>query len=117
MAKEMISILESTNLVSAHYIVSDHIDVQEHSQLDLHVIFIKGATDGFRLKIERSDDGLMWFCVSAFDDARGVVFEREINHSSSTHISTPVSLASACRVMACAIGDGRAAISIAFTKP
>ena len=106
----MITVREAASLTTS-YVASDGFNIQGANQLQLLVSFIKGESDGCRLKIEFSEDGSTWYQESmvsefpAVNDVRHKPITRKIEDSANLMLSIPIS-ASFFRISNQAITSG-----------
>lgn len=118
MAKTLISqsnirittVRESAPLTTS-YVSSDSFNIQGANQLQLLVSFIKGESDGCRLKIEFSEDESTWYqesMVSEFpaaNDVKHTPITRKVENSANLVLSLPIS-ASFFRISVQAVMSG-----------
>lgn len=104
-------IVRETAPLTTEYVASDNIDIYGDNQLQLIVSFIKGDSEGCKLKIEFSEDETDWYQESWYNidvETGDVIHDlavRRIDTSSNALISTPV-WARFFRVQALAIASG-----------
>ena len=90
------TIRESAPLTTS-YITSDNFNIQGANQLQLLVSFIKGESNGCRLKIEFSEDETTWYQESmvsefpAVNDVKHTPITRRVEDSVNLVISIPIS--------------------------
>lgn len=113
--------LRSASPLSTSFVSSSIMNIQGANQVQLLVSFVKGNSDGCRLKIEYSEDKIDWYQESMINeftgnDARHSLLTRIIGDSGNYVISIPVS-GSFFRVSAQAITSGvNTSLSILATK-
>ena len=82
--------------LTTSYVTPDRFNMKGANQLQLFVSFIKGDSDGCRLKIDFSEDGIEWFqetsCLVSGElyEAKHKPIVRSIDLSSDVLISMPV---------------------------
>jgi len=107
---KMITVREAASLTTS-YVASDGFNIQGANQLQLLVSFIKGESDGCRLKIEFSEDGSTWYQESMISEFPGVndvkhkPFTRKVEDSANLILSMPIS-ASFFRISSQALTSG-----------
>jgi hypothetical protein len=106
----MTTVRESAPLTTS-YVSSDSFNIQGANQLQLLVSFIKGESDGCRLKIEFSEDESTWYQESmvsefpAVNDVKHTPITRKVENSANLVLSLPIS-ASFFRISVQAITSG-----------
>lgn len=114
-------VLRIDSALTTSYVNSEIMHIQGANQVQLLVSFTKGNSSGCRLKIEYSEDRLVWYQESAVDefpslyDVKHTLIARIIDEAGNYLISIPVS-ASFMKVSAQAITSGdNAFLAIAAT--
>lgn len=113
--------LRSASPLNTSFVQSSIMNIQGANQVQLLVGFVKGNSDGCRLKIEYSEDKIDWYQESMINeftgnDVRHTLLTRIIRDSGNYVISIPVS-GSFFRVSAQAITSGvNTSLSILATK-
>ncbi len=92
----MTTVRESAPLTTS-YVASDSFNIQGANQLQLLMSFIKGESDGCRLKIEFSEDESTWYQESmvsefpAVNDVKHTPITRKVENSANLVLSLPIS--------------------------
>ena len=114
-------VIRSASPLSVSFVTSSIMNIQGANQVQLLVSFVKGNSDGCRLKLEYSEDKVDWYQESMINefianDAKHALLTRVISNSGNYVISVPVS-GSFFRVSAQAITSGtNTSLSILATK-
>ena len=97
--------------LTTSYITSDSFNIQGANQLQLLISFIKGESNGCRLKMEFSEDETTWYQESmvsefpAVNDVKHTPITRKVEDSVNLVLSLPIS-ASFFRISTQAIISG-----------